>query len=131
MLLEVVERFNLLGILPKEGNILTMKLVQGLSDLLGFDEDEQKAINFKQEEGRVTWDPKVKPQELDIGELAHDVIRDALKKLSDEQKLPLNLVALFDKFVNAPKPKPVPKPPPPPPNETTTRGAPPPKSQEE
>ena len=105
MLLEVVERFGLLGILPKEGNVLTMKLVQGLSDLLGFDEPEQNAIGLKQEKGRVTWDPKVKPQDLNIGELAHDVIRDALKKLDDEKKITVELLPLFEKFVNAPKPE--------------------------
>ncbi len=103
MELTIIERIWLLGILPKEGNILQMKLVQGLSDLLVLDEKEQEAVNFKQEDGRSTWDSKVKPQELAIGDLAFDVIRDALKKLSGENKLPVDLVALYGKFVDTPK----------------------------
>ena len=104
MLLTVKERFALLGILPTEGNVLTMKLVQGLSDLLGFDEAEQVKIGFKQEEGRYTWDPNLKPQELAIGELSLDLIRDTLKKLDDERKITVDLLPLFERFVNAPKP---------------------------
>ncbi len=99
-----MERFGLLGILPKEGNVLTMKLVQGLSDLLGFDAAEQKVIGFKQDADRFSWDPKAKPQDLDIGELARDIIRDVLKKLDDEKKITVDLLPLFEKFVNAPKP---------------------------
>ena len=105
MLLTIKERFGLLSILPTTGNVLTMKLVQGLSDLLGFDEKEQVAIGFKQEEGRYSWNPSAKPQELKIGELAHDVIRDALKKLSEDQMLSLDQVPLYEQFVNAPKPQ--------------------------
>ena len=105
MLLEIKERFGLLGILPKEGNVLTMKLVQGLGNLLGFDEEEQEALNFKQTEGQITWDPKALPQELEIGELSGGVIRDALKKLDDEKKITVDLLPLFEKFVNAPKPQ--------------------------
>ena len=105
VLLTVMERFGLLGILPKEGNVLTMKLVQGLSDLLGFDEAEQEAIGFKQEADRITWDPKAKPQDLDIGALSRDLLRDALKKLDDEGKITMELLPLHDKFVNAPKPQ--------------------------
>ena len=104
MKLTIAERFGLLGILPIKGNILTMKLVQGLSDLFGFDDAEQAECGLKQEDDRWTWKPETPAKDIEIGDVSRQVIVDALKGLSEQNALTLAQVPLYDKFVNAPKP---------------------------
>ncbi len=100
MQLNVGERLVLLSILPEESNFVTLKIVRELKEKLSFSEEELKAYNFKQEGNSVKWDATVDTnKEIAIGEKQTDLIKDALKKLNDANKLKQEHFGLYEKFV--------------------------------
>ena len=102
MKLTVFERVVLLGILPEQGNFLTLKIVRQLREGLSFTETELKALDLKQNGDQVTWNPAAaNPEgtEIIIGEKATDIIVEALKKLNDEGKLMEQHFTLYEKFI--------------------------------
>jgi len=107
MELTVLERAALLNALPKEGNFKTLKTVRKLRESLSLtDEETEKWKPNISEEGQFTWllkdeNGNLIPQEteIDIGEIAREVISDALKKLDRERKLNNDLFSLYEKFI--------------------------------
>ena len=100
MELDVRERLILLSILPQEGNFITLKVVRKLRESLSFSEEEIKQYKFVQSEGRVTWDDKAEQsKEIEIGEKAMDIIKEALKKLNEDKKLKDEHFTIYQKFV--------------------------------
>ncbi len=100
MLLSVFERVLLLNILPREGDFKTLKILRKLKDDLGFSEDELKALQFKQEGTKVEWRQEADtPKEVPVGEVAHGLIADILKKLDEQKKLQMEHMDLYEKFV--------------------------------
>jgi len=100
MKLDVRERLVLLSVLPQEGNFITLKVVRKLREGLSFNEEELKQYNFVQEDQRVTWDDKVEQsKEIEIGEKAMDIIKEALKKLNEDKKLKDEHFTIYEKFV--------------------------------
>ena len=101
MKLSIAERINVLGVLPAEGNIITLRIVNELRDNLSFREKEIADSQITQtEDGRITWDPTAaKDKDVQIGDAARDVIKAALKKLDEDKKLTPALVPIWDKFV--------------------------------
>lgn len=55
MELNVLERFGLLGILPKEGSFLNLKLVRLVREELSFTEAENKALQFRTVNQMILW----------------------------------------------------------------------------
>ena len=101
--LTVLERLVLLNVMPKEGNFTTLKLVRKFREELSFDEAENKALGFKQEGDQVKWNEAaniVKKFEIGDDSKVRELIRDALKKLSDEKKLRDEHFTLYEKFVD-------------------------------
>jgi len=100
MELTVFERLILLNILPREGNITTIKIIRQLRDELSFTEEEHAALQFKSEEdGRVLWRKEAdKPKNVNIGVKAHGVIADRLKELDKQKKLTEQHLSVWDKF---------------------------------
>ncbi len=100
MELGVFNRIILLNILPKEGDFITLKIIRKLREDLSFDEVELKALELKQDEGKVFWKMEAdKPKEIEIGEKATDVIVEVLKKLNDDKKLTDEHFGLYEKFI--------------------------------
>lgn len=108
MNLTVKERATLFSILPREGNFKTLKTVRKLRESLALTEDENKKWGVKFEpDGRMTWNtinPETKepiPQEADIeiGEVANEVIIEMLKKLDESKTLQEDMFSLYEKFV--------------------------------
>jgi len=98
--LSVLERLVLLGILPKEGDFTTLKLVRKLRENLSFDEGEHEKLKFVQDGDQVRWnETALEPKHVAIGEKMRDVIIGALKKLDDEKKLREEHFSLYEKFV--------------------------------
>ena len=98
MKLSVLERLTLLNILPKEGDITTLKIVRKLKDDLSFTEEEHGILNFQQTEERLVWN-EMGDKEIEIGEKATDVIVDAFKSLNRQGKLHIDYVDVYDRFV--------------------------------
>lgn len=105
MILTVKERIILGLIVPKEGNIVTLKLVQDVRSELSFDEGEIALLKLDTtDEGRMVWDPLMEPKcqkEISIGPALFKLIRAELDKLDSESKLPIDAISLWDKFEKA------------------------------
>lgn len=104
MKLNVGERLMLLQVLPPEGNIVTLKIVRNLVDLVGISEEEHKEFEIKKEgpkeNQRVSWNVKGNEEkEFEIGERATDVIIDSLKNLDSNKKLIPQMMTLWEKFI--------------------------------
>ena len=105
MKFNIKDRLALLTILPKEGNITTLKIVRKLREDLSFSEEEHKILNFRtMENGMTLWneDPSVK-KEIEVGEKATDVIIGTLKNLDKSNKLHEDHLSLWDLFIEADK----------------------------
>ena len=106
MELSVFERLNLLNILPKEGDITTIRLVRELREKLSFTEEEHNELQITSEGDTVKWkteDDKGKliPQtkEIEFGHTAFGIITNALKKLNEQKKIKEEHLELYEKFV--------------------------------
>lgn len=102
MRLTVLERINILGILPSEGNFVTLKIVRDLRGNLSFSEEEIKRLNIQQQDAQISWNSAAEDPEgaeVPIGEKATDVIVEALRKLDREAKLTEPLLSVWEKFL--------------------------------
>jgi hypothetical protein len=100
MELKVKERLVLQKLLPKEANFLTLKLVRIAREALSFDEDEHKALNFKQDENGIHWDNDALVKDIELGETVTNIVVKELKKLDEQNKLTEDHFSLFEKFVD-------------------------------
>lgn len=98
MKLSILDRLVLLNVLPKEGQVTTLKIVRKLQEDLSFSEEEHKRLNFRQEEDRLVWNDE-EDKEIEIGEKATDVIKSALRTLNDQGKLHIDAVDIYDRFM--------------------------------
>ncbi|MBU2051344.1 MAG: hypothetical protein KKH61_20545 [Gammaproteobacteria bacterium] len=100
MELNVKERFVLLGMLPKEANFMTLKLMRTLKEALSFDEEEIKVLNFKNEEGRLFWEQNIPVMKsVTIGDFMLELLKKEFKKLDSDGKLTEDHFSLFEKVV--------------------------------
>lgn len=98
--LTVADRLNLLNMLPKEGNIVTMRTVRKLLDTIALTDEEQKIWNVKTEGTNVRWDSTAKTDKnLEFSDIAIGIIKLVLKKQTKEEKITLQTIGLFDKFI--------------------------------
>jgi len=109
--LNILERFLVLNILPKENNIMTLKTIRKLQDTLLPSDEELDEIEMKIITEDSNGNPLPQPQnqfnkkkaevekEFEIAERGHDIISDALNKLDKEKKLNLEHMSLWDKFM--------------------------------
>lgn len=97
MKLSILERITLLGILPAEGDVVTIRVLTKLKRDLGFTEQEIKDFNIQSADGKISWQNGAEV-EIEIGERATDIIKDALKKLNDEKRLREETLPVYDKF---------------------------------
>ena len=103
MNLSVAERYTLLSLLPQEGTFTTLKVVRKLREALSFSEQEISDFKIKETQtpnGVVAqWDASAASAEISIGEVATDLIVNALKKLNESGKLTDREFSLYEKFV--------------------------------
>ncbi len=101
MELSVLERVLLLGVLPKEGDITTLRIVQQLREELSFSEEEHQVLGFVANEAtnQLTWNPLPLTQHVTLGPKAQALITEALERLNREKKLTAEFIGLYDRFV--------------------------------
>ena len=98
--LNVPERLTALGLLPQEGNFVTLKTIRDTADKLGFKEEELKLYEIKQEGDQAVWNSKGNEEkEFEFGEKATDLFIESLEKLDKDKKLKHHQFSLFEKFV--------------------------------
>lgn len=99
MELGIMERIQLLNILPAEGNVVTLRIVQKLRTELGFTETEIKEHEIKTENDQVKWKTADYKVDISIGEKAMDIIKEAFRKLDREGKMQASILPLYDTFM--------------------------------
>lgn len=99
MQLSVSERLHLMGLLPKEGDFLTLKTIRQTKEALAFDDDAAE-LGLKQEEGRISWDArKDKGRDIDLSSRAVSLIVEILSDLEKDKKLTEDHLTLYEKFM--------------------------------
>ena len=100
MKLSVLDRILLLNILPAEGDLTTIKIIRELKEALSFSEEEHKALEIKMQEGRVFWNPAASVEkDVKIKDKAKETIVTALKDLDTKQKITVEIIPLYEKFI--------------------------------
>jgi len=106
--LGVLDRMMLMGILPKEGNVATIRIVRKLREAASFSEEEHEMLHITfGENGAVKWEepkgedgkrvPHMKAIKIGVVMFA-DAIR-ALEKLDKDEMLTSDHMGLYEKFV--------------------------------
>jgi len=100
--LSIPERIALLSILPKEGNIVTLKILRDLGNNLGLTEMEVKESEIEMEAGMLRWNAEAvskMDKAIPMGDKAREVMVEALTALSDQNKMGMVHLALYERFV--------------------------------
>ena len=104
MKLTIAERFALLGLLPKENNVLIMRRVQDLSKKLSLTNSEiRKCAVTALPDGKISWKDTEYTIDIDLGEIMEEEIKKMLKEKDEQKKITADLITLYDKVVEAPK----------------------------
>jgi hypothetical protein len=112
--LKVAERLILLNLLPQEGDIVTLRVVRDAQQVIGLSEEELAELNIhhpEKEDGtediaRLIWKAEADVEkDIPIGPRATIIIIDKLTKLSEEKKLTVQQIGLYEKFVDPQEPE--------------------------
>jgi hypothetical protein len=104
VVLTVFERnLIIMAVLPKEGDVLTARTVNGLRDKLSLTDEEMVtlAVTNNEETGQRFIPAKSNKYEtaLSFDEPQFNVIASGLRRLDTSKKLPVYAIDLYDKFV--------------------------------
>jgi hypothetical protein len=103
------ERINLLNVIPKEGTASTLKIIRDLQTALGFTEEEHREfiVEYKLSNGSkyedLNKDKLTVLKDVAVGEKAHDIIVEALKTASEQKKLHISTLGLYERVVEGKK----------------------------
>jgi len=96
----ITDRVALLNVLPKEGDIRTLKLMRKLREDLSFSEKEIQDFKIKVEGGMMMWDAAVAQcVDIEIGPTMLEVIRNSFETLNKQKMLKEIHIDLYDRFV--------------------------------
>ena len=101
--LNLFERLVTMGLLPQTGNFATLKIVTEANMMLGATDEESVLAGLEaSSEGGVIarkgW-TVVPEKEFTFKETLVGIIRDALQKLNDEEKLTMEHFRIYEKFM--------------------------------
>ncbi len=101
MILNILDRLQLLnGIMPKEGNIVTLRVILEAKQALGLTSEEIEGWGVKDSESGVVWDvSKDTDRDIEISPVAASLIRTSLKELDGSERLTPAHVSLWERFV--------------------------------
>ena len=99
--LNVLERFVVETLLPKEASFADWKILGDLREQLALTEEERAKVDLKPTpDGGMTgkWDA-VPEKEITFGEITERMIKDALRELDRQGKLLAEHISVYEKFV--------------------------------
>ena len=101
--LNMFERLVTMGLLPQAGNFATLRIANEQNMVLGASDEETVIAGLETTpEGGVIakfgWD-KIPEKEFTFKEAVLKLIRDALQKLDDEEKLTMEHFRVYEKFM--------------------------------
>jgi len=95
----VLERLTVLQLLPRKGNLTTLRIVRELERDLSFSEEEHAALLFVTEGQSVRWKAEnAIDKEVEFGPKAHELVVSAITELDEQAALTLDWLDLCDKF---------------------------------
>ena len=100
MKLNVSDRLAILSLLPRQGDVTTLRIIRDLERELSFSEEEHAELGFRREGELLMWDSsKDKVKEIAFGERARRVVYDVLESKSKAQTLGREFLGLYEMFV--------------------------------
>ena len=99
MLLNVPDRLTLLTILPKEGDLLSLRIIRELQNTLAFSEEDHVKYKIREEGTSISYDDKVEGKEVEIGRKAYSLICAAFEDLNARKKLELGWLPTAERFL--------------------------------
>lgn len=104
MKLSVAERLLIQNLLPREGDLTSVRIIMDLRRALGFTEAESKALGLRNTETGVQWNPQAaKPKEVTIGPKGMAIIVAALEDLNKRKKLTPEHLPVWERFMEPEK----------------------------
>ena len=101
MKLNIAERVGLLGVLPEQGNFVTLRIVSDLRMALSFQQKELDDFGIVIEGDQIRWKTDIDTTaDIKIPAAAKDIIVKRLKELDAEEKLTPQTFPLYEKFAN-------------------------------
>lgn len=105
MKVTVTERVFIMGLLPREGNVVDMNNADNVYRAAQFSPEELDALKMVQMEKGMQWDADVANEigekDIVVGVSGAELIKKTLVGLSDQEKLPRDALSLYRKFVDA------------------------------
>ena len=102
MKLNVLDRLILLNILPKEGDIITLRILRDLTGRLSFSEEELALLQFKVSRGpqeKTEWKQDVVDDvEILLGPKAENLIVESFEKLDKAKQMRMEFLPVYEKF---------------------------------
>jgi len=103
VLLTLKERILLLNILPREGTLVTQKIVKNLRDRFGVSDEDWKTYGMEpipEMPGQVRWDiTKDIGTDFELGDKSLEIIKESLQELDNQKKVTEDFLSLYDKFL--------------------------------
>ena len=98
MKLNILERIMVLGILPKQSDFVSMKIIMDLQKAVGFSQNELDKSNIKaHEDGSIAWEKDFE-KEVKITKRAAEIIIKGLKDLSEKGQVSVQHLSIYEKF---------------------------------
>lgn len=99
MKLNILNRILIFSILPKEGNLVTMKTLKSLKNKIAFSEDDVNEYEIRVEDNHYHWNPEKEVEiEFDFTEGEAKLVKDGLKKLDEEKAITEQYYELCELF---------------------------------
>ena len=97
--LNIGERMIVLSILPKEGSIVTVRLIRELISKLGASAQDFTEYGMEQKDGAITFNEKgTHPVPFELADSEMEIIRKSLKELDSNNKLIPDMISIWEKF---------------------------------
>jgi len=108
--LSVMNRLSLLGLLPGQGDLTTIKIIRELREELTFTPDEHAVLGFKpMPDGKVAWNEEgLSDKEFEfegIREVILEEVKTQLRTMEEKKVLKLDHLSLYEVLVEGNKTK--------------------------
>jgi hypothetical protein len=103
--LNIYERVLLWSVVPKEGDIVTLKALQAVKERIANTDAENVEYKFESVDGRTTFDvmsaKASAPTEFSFSRKEWKLVEDKLRQLEKDKKLSFEHLSLYEKFCEA------------------------------
>ena len=100
MKLNVYERLVLLGVIPGQGDLATLRILFELRMRIAFPEQESEALNLRIDGAEWKWNKDAdQNRDIEIGPRGQRIIIDAFEALDKNKALTLQQLPVYERFI--------------------------------